>query len=69
MQLRCLLGELGSPSISTIFAIPRIKNALGEGGEALDDHMDSGAERLIKELEWYGAALKQQKEKTGQPKL
>ena len=67
MQCRMLLRELGSPSVGQLFAIPHISKAFTEGGEPLNDHMDSGAEKLIKELEWYGTALKNQREAVGIP--
>ena len=67
MQCRMLLGELGTPSVGPLFAIPQINKALSESGEPLNDHMDSGAEKLIKELEWYGWALKEQRETVGLP--
>lgn len=67
VQCRALLGELGTPSVGTLFAIPRIQNALSEAGEPQDERMDPGAEKLIKELEWYGSALKKQRETVGLP--
>ena len=67
MQARSLLGEIGSPSVSTIFAIPTIQKALSEEGEPLDERMESGVERLVKELEWYATALKKHREAEGLP--
>ena len=67
MQCRMLLGELATPSVGPLFAIPQINKALSDTGEPLNDHMDSGAEKLIKELEWYSSALKKQRETVGLP--
>ena len=67
VQCRTFLGELSTPSVGTVFAIPRIQNALSEAGEPQDDRMDSGAEKLIKELEWYGSALKKHRDTVGLP--
>ena len=67
MQCRMLLGELGTPSVGQLFPIPQINKALTEDGEPLNERMDTGAEKLIKELEWYGTALKKQKESVGLP--
>ena len=67
MQCRMLLGELATPSVGPLFAIPQINKALSETGEPLNAHMDSGADKLIKELEWYGTALKKQRESVGLP--
>lgn len=68
MQARSLLGELGTPSVSNIFAIPQIQHALSTEGEPQNEHMDRGAERLLNELEWYGTALKKHRETVGKPK-
>ena len=67
MQCRMILGELSTPSVGPLFAIPQINKALSEAGEPLNDHMDSGAEKLIKDLEWYSSALKKQRETVGLP--
>ena len=67
MQARMLLGEIGSPSVSNIFAIPQIQKALSETGEPLNEHMDKGADKLISELEWYATGLKNHREKVGKP--
>ncbi len=68
MQARSLLGELGTPSVCNIFAIPQIQNALSPDGEPQNDHMDRGAEKLLNELEWYASGLKKQRETVGKPK-
>ena len=62
MQCRMLLGELSTPSVGPLFAIPEIQKALSEEGDPLNNHMNSGAEKLLKELEWYAYALKKQRE-------
>lgn len=67
MHVRCFLGELGTPSVGSIFAIPKIKEALGEEGQPLNEHMDKGANRLLSELEWYATGLKEHREKVGLP--
>lgn len=70
MQARAFLGELGSPNCSYIFTIPKIQNALTEGGDPVpeDTHMESGATKLIDELEWYARAIKTHKDAFGKPK-
>lgn len=68
MQARTMLGELGSPSIGSIFTIPRIQKALAEDGTPTEEHMEPGAERMIKELTWYATALKNHRDKFGLPK-
>jgi NAD(P)H-dependent FMN reductase len=67
MQLRCLLGELGTVSVPNIFGIPHASQALNENGEPLNDHMASGAKKLITQVDWYSEALRAKKEKDGIP--
>jgi NAD(P)H-dependent FMN reductase len=58
MQLRAMLGELGMPSISSIFAIPRIGDALDAGGHATEAAFDRRFTRFAIEFEWYAEALR-----------
>ena len=58
MQLRAMLGELGMPSISSIFPIPGISRTLTETGEALDAGYDRRFARFATEFEWYADALR-----------
>ncbi len=69
VQARTFLGELGSPNIPSVFAIPRINKALTEDGQPTpeDTHMDSGANKLCEELEWYAEAFKNHKQACGLP--
>src|SRR5262249_16462057 len=57
MQLRAMLSELGMPSISNLFPIPRIQNALDGDGTAADARLDMNFGRFASELEWYASAL------------
>lgn len=68
MQLRCFLSELGTLSVSNIFGIPEVHKALDENGKPLNDHMVSGAERLIAQLDWMSWAMKNHRDKNGVPK-
>ena len=67
MQLRAFLGELGCLSVSNIFGIPRVHESLDEEGNPLNDHMASGAGKLITQLEWMAEAMKAHREKVGVP--
>ena len=67
MQARCLMAELGTPTTSFLFSIPSIQNCLDNDGNPQNDKMDSGAERLIEELEWYATALRIHRDKYGKP--
>ena len=61
MQLRAMLCELGMPSISSLFPIPKIQNALDSEGRPSDSALDRRFERYATELEWYAAALQAQR--------
>jgi NAD(P)H-dependent FMN reductase len=58
MQLRAMLCELGMPSISSLFPIPRIGGALDNEGRPLDPGLDRRFGRFVAELEWYASALR-----------
>jgi NAD(P)H-dependent FMN reductase len=58
MQLRAMLCELGMPSISSLFPIPKIQTALDAEGRAQDAALDRRFLRFASELEWYGEALR-----------
>lgn len=59
MQLRAMLGELGMPSISSLFPIPKVGQALDEAGTPQDEGMMTKRfVRFASELEWYASALR-----------
>ena len=59
MQLRAMLGELGMPSISSLFPIPKIAAALDADGHPYDPAFNNRFERFARELEWYAGALRE----------
>jgi NAD(P)H-dependent FMN reductase len=59
MQLRAMLCELGMPSISSLFPIPRIAAAFDDAGAPLDAKIDGRFKRFAAELEWYAGALRE----------
>ena|SRR5688572_14002699 len=61
MRLRAMLCELGMPSIPSLFPIPRVHDALDEGGHAREGAADRHFARFASELEWYAAALREQR--------
>lgn len=63
MQLRAMLCELGMPSISSLFPIPRIQSALDDEGRPADGVMDKRFERFASELEWYAEAFRDRRAK------
>jgi NAD(P)H-dependent FMN reductase len=66
MQLRAMLCELGMPSISSLFPIPRIGDAFAEDGTPLDPKITQRFGRFAAEFEWYAAALHEAR-KSGTP--
>lgn len=58
MQLRAMLCELGMPSISSLFPIPKIQSVLDADGRPSDAAVNRRFERYAAELEWYAEALR-----------
>jgi len=58
MQLRAMLCELGTPSIPSLFPIPRVQDAFDDDGRPHDESYHRRAARFLDELEWYANALK-----------
>jgi NAD(P)H-dependent FMN reductase len=58
MQLRAMLCELGTPSIPSLFPVPKVQDAFDEDGLPLDEAYNRRAVRFLDELEWYANALK-----------
>ena len=57
-NLRAILGELGTPSIPSVFPVSRVQNAFDEDGQALEDAYDDRVVRFLDEFEWYSRALR-----------
>jgi NAD(P)H-dependent FMN reductase len=66
IQLRAMLCELGMPSISSMFPIAKIQDALDDTGEARDAALARRVDRFTAELEWYAEALRD-KRRAGVP--
>ena len=60
-QLRLIFAELGAPSISSSFSIPRVHKVVSENGELLQDEYDNRITKFLKEFEWYVEALRAQR--------
>jgi hypothetical protein len=58
MQLRAMLCELGMPSISSLFPVPKVQQAFADDGSPLDSSWDRRFARFADELEWYAIALR-----------
>jgi NAD(P)H-dependent FMN reductase len=66
MQLRAMLGELGTPSIPSLLPIPEVHKVLDEDGNLLQPWLERSAGRFLDELTWYAEALRE-KRKGGVP--
>jgi NAD(P)H-dependent FMN reductase len=62
MQMRAMVGELGMPSIPSLFPVPKVMNAFDAEGNALEEIHDRRVVRFLDELEWYATALKNARE-------
>ena len=62
-QLRLIFAELGAPSISSSFTIPRVHKAFDEDGRLMDEAYDKRALKFLEEYEWYIEAFKNQRNK------
>lgn len=58
MQLRMTLAELGTPSIPSLFPVPKVQDAFDEAGRAQDPAQERRVKRFLDELEWYARAFK-----------
>ncbi|NBB83349.1 MAG: NADPH-dependent FMN reductase [Alphaproteobacteria bacterium] len=63
MQLRMTLAEIGMPSISSIFAIPKVQDAFEIDGTAKDPAWTRRIGRFLDEFEWWQRALKAERAK------
>jgi NAD(P)H-dependent FMN reductase len=62
-QLRLIFAELGAPSISSSFTIPRVHKAIDEDGRLMDEAYDKRVLKFLEEYEWYIEAFKNQRNK------
>lgn len=62
-QLRLIFAELGAPSISSSFVVPRVHKAFDEKGNIVDDAYNKRIIKFLEEFEWYIEALKNQRTK------
>lgn len=61
VQLREVLGELGMPSISSTFPVPRVGSAFSDDGTPQDPALERRFARFASELEWYAEALRERR--------
>src|SRR5207245_8238472 len=53
MQLRAMVCELGMPSISSLFPIPKIQDAFDATGDVPDPRLERRFVKFAEELAWY----------------
>jgi NAD(P)H-dependent FMN reductase len=58
MQLRATLAELGMPSISSIFPMPKVQEQFEDDGTPRDPGHERRVARFLSEFEWYARALR-----------
>lgn len=58
MALRPMLAEMGMSSIPSVLPISKVHSAFDDDGLPKDDALKQRAEKFLKELEWYGQALR-----------
>jgi NAD(P)H-dependent FMN reductase len=66
MQLRALLGEIGTLSVPSMVAFSRI-GEFAEDGTPPDERTITGLNRALSELEWYADAIRAKKDADGTP--
>ena len=59
IQLRATLAELGMPSISSIFPMPKVQDQFEEDGTPRDPAHERRVARFFDEFEWHAKALKE----------
>jgi NAD(P)H-dependent FMN reductase len=67
IQLRSFLGEMGMPTISSMFAISQITDSLDLDGQPQNESLTKRFGSFLNELEWYEEALQRQRQAKGTP--
>lgn len=62
MQLRAMLGEIGTTSIPSLLPFPKVQDAFDAELRPKDERTERSTDRFLAELEWYAKALKQARE-------
>jgi NAD(P)H-dependent FMN reductase len=62
-KLKLVFAELGAPSISSSFPIPKVYKVFSEDGRLIDEAYDKRMSKFLAEFEWYIEALKNQRTK------
>ena len=62
VHLRAIVGELGMPSIPSMFAMSAVQKSFDEEGNAIDEAYNRRVKRFLEEFEWYLAAFYNQRQ-------
>lgn len=62
-----LMVEMGALPIPFVWQIPEVHKKLDADGNTSDEWQHKNAAKLITQLNWYGGAMKAQREKIGEP--
>lgn len=62
-HLRHIFAELGAPSISSSFQIPKIHEVFDQDGNLFDNEYERRIKRFLDEFDWYVDAFKNQRDK------
>ena len=60
-HLRLIFAELGAPSISSSFAISKVREAFDETGKLVQEQYNKRITKFLDEFEWYLEAFKNQR--------
>jgi NAD(P)H-dependent FMN reductase len=66
-HLRLIFAELGAPSISSSFAISRVREAFDEAGKLVQEQYNKVVTKFLDEFEWYIEAFKKNQRLKGVP--
>lgn len=66
-QVRSFLGELGAVALPAVCMWPKVHETISESGKTNNESVKSSLEKLLAELDWYGAALNNHKRICGTP--
>jgi NAD(P)H-dependent FMN reductase len=67
MQLRAMLGEIGTVSIPSILPFPKAGAAFDDDLRPTDPRTDQATDRFLAEFAWYASALKRAREQGTPP--
>lgn len=62
-HLRQIFAELGAPSISSSFSIPKVQTVFDANGKLLDNELETPVKRFLDEFDWYIEAFMNQRTK------